>query len=202
MTEFIAQNWIVFIIALIIGLLTAWWVWGRQGQGSGAAHDGEDVNASTDWLPEDGKTGEPLDGSAEAGAAAVASHGTPVATSADPDADKQVPPAGMGKTEPAVAAFKTPMPAAEGKPDIAPAVGEPDNLRQIKGVGPKLNTLLGELGITRFDQIAAWGPKEIAEVDGYLGNFKGRIERDNWTDQAGYLAKDDIKGFEAKYGAL
>ena len=206
MIEFITQNWLVFAIALLLGLITAWWVWARRGHGTdsdtGALDDNRDINASTDWLPDDGKTGEPLDGSAEAGAAAVAAHGTPVATSAQPEAPVKAPPVAVGNTEPAVAAFKGPVETAEGKPNIAPAVGEPDNLRQIKGVGPKLNTLLGTLGVTRFDQIAAWGPSEIAEVDGYLGNFKGRIERDNWVDQAGYLATNDIKGFEAKYGAL
>jgi predicted flap endonuclease-1-like 5' DNA nuclease len=91
---------------------------------------------------------------------------------------------------------------AEGKPRIAAAVGEPDNLELIKGVGPKLNALLISLGVLRFDQIAAWGANEIAEVDQYLGAFKGRIDRDNWVEQAGLLARGDKAAFEAKYGAL
>jgi predicted flap endonuclease-1-like 5' DNA nuclease len=92
--------------------------------------------------------------------------------------------------------------AATGGPKIAAAVGAADNLMLLKGVGPKLNTLLASLGVIRFDQIAAWTADEIAEVDGYLGSFKGRITRDNWVDQAGYLARGDKAGFEAKYGAL
>ncbi len=93
-------------------------------------------------------------------------------------------------------------PVSDGRPNIAAAVGAPDNLMLIKGIGPKLNGLLGQLGITRYDQIAGWTAADIAEVDGYLGNFQGRITRDNWTDQAAYLARGDVAGFEAKYGAL
>jgi predicted flap endonuclease-1-like 5' DNA nuclease len=85
---------------------------------------------------------------------------------------------------------------------IPAAVGDPDDLLQIKGVGPKLNELLISLGIRRFDQIAAWGRSEIEKVDGHLGNFKGRIDRDNWVDQSGLLAKGMIAEFESKYGKL
>lgn len=94
-----------------------------------------------------------------------------------------------------------PGPAVE-EPVIAPASGAPDNLLQLKGVGPKVNAMLNGLGVTRFDQIAAWTDADIAAMDKRLGNFSGRITRDHWVDQAGYLAKGDIAGFEAKYGKL
>jgi predicted flap endonuclease-1-like 5' DNA nuclease len=89
-----------------------------------------------------------------------------------------------------------------GRPAIAAAVGAPDDLRRIKGLGPKLATLLSSLGVTRFDQIAAWSDAEIAEVDRFLGDFQGRIARDNWVEQAGYLAKGDETGFAARFGSL
>lgn len=85
---------------------------------------------------------------------------------------------------------------------VPAAVGEPDNLRQIKGLGPKLNSTLIALGVTRFDQIAAWDADDIAKVDAHLGTFKGRIVRDNWIEQAGFLASGDVAGFEAKFGKL
>lgn len=85
---------------------------------------------------------------------------------------------------------------------IPAATGKADDLLQLKGVGPKLNTLLNSLGVTRFDQIAAWGAKEIGIVDGHLGNFKGRIDRDAWVEQAGLLATGAIAAFEAKFGKL
>lgn len=92
--------------------------------------------------------------------------------------------------------------STDARPAIPAAVGEPDDLKRIKGLGPKLATLLTTLGITRFDQIAAWSEADIAEVDKYLGQFAGRIARDNWVEQSRYLARGDEAGFAARFGAL
>jgi predicted flap endonuclease-1-like 5' DNA nuclease len=80
--------------------------------------------------------------------------------------------------------------AADGKPATlsAPRGGGADDLKRITGVGPKLEGTLNDLGFWHFDQIAAWRKKEIEWVDSRL-KFKGRIERDNWVDQAKALAK-------------
>ena len=61
--------------------------------------------------------------------------------------------------------------------------GQPDDLKRISGVGPKLEGLLHKNGVFHFDQIAAWSTEEIAYMDDQL-SFKGRIERDGWIDQA------------------
>lgn len=112
------------------------------------------------------------------------------------------------KTTPVKSAATPTAPVAPPEPPpltaigVAAAVGAPDNLLQIKGLGPKLNTLLAGLGITRFDQIAAWNAEDIAKVDERLGAFKGRIERDSWVEQAGFLAKGAVAEFEAKFGKL
>jgi len=63
-----------------------------------------------------------------------------------------------------------------------------DDLKRIKGVGPKLEILLNTLGFYHFDQIAAWGADEVAWVDDNLQGFKGRVSRDNWVSQANQLA--------------
>jgi len=68
--------------------------------------------------------------------------------------------------------------------------GDPDDLKRISGVGPVLEGKLNALGITRFDQIAAFTADDIAKVDDLL-NFKGRIERDGWLGQAAELAQGD-----------
>ncbi|NJM51823.1 MAG: hypothetical protein HC843_13940 [Sphingomonadales bacterium] len=78
----------------------------------------------------------------------------------------------------------------------------PDNLELLKGVGPKLNALLKSLGVTSFEQVANWTAADIRDVDSKLGNFAGRIGRDNWVDQAKLLAKGDVTAFEKKYGSL
>ena len=103
------------------------------------------------------------------------------------------------RVEPTAAAIPAENLTAIG---IPAANGAPDNLLLLKGVGPKLNTLLTGLGITRFDQIAAWERAEIETVDAHLGAFQGRIVRDNWIEQAGLLARGEIAGFEAKFGKL
>ncbi len=70
----------------------------------------------------------------------------------------------------------------------APKGGKADDLKQIKGVGPKLEVLCNELGFYHFDQIADWSADEITWVDQNLKGFKGRVSRDTWVDQARVLA--------------
>jgi predicted flap endonuclease-1-like 5' DNA nuclease len=105
------------------------------------------------------------------------------------------------------ARFKAAEPTAPPPPPAAApapvaAAESADNLQLLKGVGPKLAALLTGLGITSFRQIAGWTDTDIAAIDAQLGAFQGRIVRDNLVDQAGYLARGDKAGFEAKYGAL
>lgn len=66
--------------------------------------------------------------------------------------------------------------------------GAPDNLKEIKGVGPKLEALLHSLGFYHFDQIAGWSAEEAAWVDDNLKGFKGRATRDKWIEQSKILA--------------
>ena len=70
----------------------------------------------------------------------------------------------------------------------APKGGQADNLKEIKGVGPKLEAMLNDMGFYHFEQIANWGPDEVAWVDANIKGFKGRVSRDNWVDQAKTLA--------------
>ncbi|MHA6325602.1 NADH-quinone oxidoreductase subunit E [Roseivivax sp. CAU 1753] len=70
----------------------------------------------------------------------------------------------------------------------APRDGKADDLKRIKGVGPKLEALLNDLGFYHFDQVAAWSEAEIAWVDEHLEGFKGRVERDDWVAQAKELS--------------
>jgi NADH-quinone oxidoreductase subunit E len=62
-----------------------------------------------------------------------------------------------------------------------------DDLKQISGVGPKLEKLLNSLGIYTYRQVAAWSAQDVAWVDQRL-TFKGRIARDDWMSQAKTLA--------------
>ncbi|WP_228849653.1 NADH:ubiquinone oxidoreductase [Halocynthiibacter styelae] len=88
---------------------------------------------------------------------------------------------------------------AEKQPEVLKTAraGGADDLKQLKGVGPKLEETLNELGFWHFDQIAAWGTAEIEWVDARL-KFKGRITRDNWVDQAKALASGDETEFSKR----
>ncbi len=81
---------------------------------------------------------------------------------------------------------KTAKPKTEAKPAVkfldAPQ-GSADDLKKISGVGPVLEKKLNELGIFHYAQIIEFTDEQIAQVDEAL-NFKGRIERDNWQQQA------------------
>jgi len=98
----------------------------------------------------------------------------------------------------APAARKAPAKKAAAKPAgperLAKPRGTADDLKLIAGVGPKLEQTLNKLGFWHFEQIAKWTKKDIAIVDDEL-SFKGRIDRDDWVNQARSLAK----GGEAEY---
>jgi predicted flap endonuclease-1-like 5' DNA nuclease len=82
------------------------------------------------------------------------------------------------------------------------ASGPPDDLRRLKGVGPKLAEMLNERGIIRYEQIARLTPDEVERLDAALGAFRGRLTRDRVVEQADYLARGDIDGFENRFGKL
>jgi len=82
----------------------------------------------------------------------------------------------------------------------APRKSGADDLKMIKGIGPKLETLVNSMGFFHFDQIAKWGQDELAWVDQNLEGFSGRATRDNWIDQAQRLARGESTDFSAKAG--
>ena len=69
----------------------------------------------------------------------------------------------------------------------------PDDLKLIVGVGPVLERMLHQLGVTTFRQIAYWSERDIDRIDAMLPEFPGRIRRDTWVIQAREL-------HQSKYG--
>jgi len=101
--------------------------------------------------------------------------------------------------QPEAAAAKVTEPKADAEeqaPETLTAAreGGADDLKLLKGVGPKLEQTLNELGFFHFDQIAKWTEAEVAWVDARL-KFKGRIERDGWIEQAKQLAAGEETEF-------
>ncbi|KRA51453.1 hypothetical protein [Devosia sp. Root635] len=95
----------------------------------------------------------------------------------------------------AVAGKPPVKPRGKGKPaDPKPATlasprsGGADNLKQIKGIGPKIEASLHAIGIFHIDQIAGWSKANVDWVEAQLA-FKGRIRRERWVEQAMDLDK-------------
>ena len=69
----------------------------------------------------------------------------------------------------------------------------PDDLKLIVGVGPVLERMLHQLGVTSFKEVAYWTESDIDAFDAKLHEFPGRIRRDGWVTQARAL-------HQSKYG--
>jgi predicted flap endonuclease-1-like 5' DNA nuclease len=78
-------------------------------------------------------------------------------------------------------------------PPVLFGTAAPDDLKLVVGVGPVLERLLHQLGITSYRQIARWSERDIDEFDARLAEFPGRIRRDGWVTQARAL-------HQSKYG--
>jgi predicted flap endonuclease-1-like 5' DNA nuclease len=126
---------------------------------------------------------------------------TPVAK-AEPATPAAAAPANVTETPPTpvqpatpavpdpVLADLPPVTPALVKPDLmtAPRNGAADDLKLLKGVGPKLEQSLHQAGIYHFDQIASWTAAEAAWVDDNIDGVRGRATRDDWVAQARALA--------------
>jgi predicted flap endonuclease-1-like 5' DNA nuclease len=65
--------------------------------------------------------------------------------------------------------------------------GEIEDLKRIRGIGVLIEKKLNSLGITAYEQVANWTRADIDRISQVL-DFKGRIERENWIEQARILA--------------
>lgn len=71
--------------------------------------------------------------------------------------------------------------------DLPKAETDADDLKQIKGVGPKLESMLNDLGISTFKQVASLNDRQCKEVSLAIKTFPDRIYRDQWVEQAKQL---------------
>ncbi len=96
---------------------------------------------------------------------------------------------------PRTGATPAPAPAEPAAGAIAADESAVDDLKRIRGIGPRLEEQLNAQGITKLRQIAGWGPAEVAWWDENLEGFRGRVSRDGWVDQAkGMVAGGDAEG--------
>ena len=139
MTQMIEANWLALALVLVIALLVAWWIFARSAKP-------RERHRAPDALDE---------GAAPALRNQALIDAPSAAAFADSGPDIF---AGAGEVIAVAAQDEVAAASAADLPreTIAETGGEVDDLRKIKGLGPKLVTLLAGLGVTRFAQIAAW----------------------------------------------
>lgn len=170
MSDVISDNWLAFLIALVLVILIGWWLLAASRR----------TRIERIEMPGEG-------GPARRNQALI--DAAPAAAEVD-----------LPAPTPEVLGGISEVLAATARPIHQPL--HTDDLKRIKGVGPKLEKLLNSLGVTSYSQIAAWDDDEIDRIDSQLGTFAGRIRRDDWPAQARYLAADDMAGFEQRFGKI
>ncbi|MGB1234453.1 MAG: hypothetical protein ACPG5U_01820 [Planktomarina sp.] len=190
----LGEIWILLVLAALIGLIAGWIIWGRS---SSMSLEGDRLRSELDACRRKHVDKDSRIADLEAALAdCKAKHATPapmvvpvatpvtvVEVGVDYDGDGIIEGENEG-TKPAT------LTAARD--------GKADDLKQIKGVGPKMEKLCNKLGFYHFDQIASWSDQEVAWVDANLEGFKGRVSRDTWVAQAKILAAGGVTKFSKK----
>lgn len=77
--------------------------------------------------------------------------------------------------------------------------GEPDDLKRIEGVGPKIEATLNAAGLTTFAHIAQTSAARLAEI---IADVRGNHVTDTWPEQAALAAAGEWDRLEALQDAL
>jgi predicted flap endonuclease-1-like 5' DNA nuclease len=148
--------------------------------------------------------------------------GIPIPEAVEPTAVVPATAAAVAQPEPAPAPAPMPAPAAAAPPRAAADLthlrsvrseallgeeaarsvrptGNADDLKRIRGIGVLIEKKLNSLGIGHYEQIANWTGADIERISQIL-DFKGRIERENWIEQARILATGGQTEFSRRGG--
>lgn len=99
-------------------------------------------------------------------------------------------------------AYQNPEPGPEaayrvGSHNRVVRSGPPQDLKRIRGIGVLIEKRLNAMQIATYEQIANWTAQDIERVSRVL-DFKGRIERENWVEQARILASGGATEFSRR----
>ncbi len=200
---------ILTIIAAIIGVLGAWWLWGSDwtadqpaAQPAAAVATAAAVTASASLMSEPEPTPEPKPSAVRAPEPEPAPKPAPkpaakkapakkaAAKAAAPAAKAEAP---AKKTSAKKEKFTTDAPKPKNLMSKKPAKAEIDDLKKVNGIGPVFEKLLHKNGIYTFAQLGAFTKKDVEWLSGQIDSFPDRIERKEWVKQAKALAKSTAK---------
>lgn len=169
--DFVQTNWLLLLIVMAAAIAIGWYIF----------HAARRTRV----------TGETRD---------VLDEGAPPAARNQALIDAPRSPAPAAKKAPAEPAAKPAKPASAKTRGTGAKTAAGGDLNRIKGVGPKLVAELEALGVTSLAQVAQWTKADIERIDSQLGRFQGRIQRDEWVEQARLLAKGDETGHAKRFG--
>ncbi|GGD46526.1 hypothetical protein GRI62_09330 [Erythrobacter arachoides] len=215
MTQFIQDNLVFIIIAVVVATLVLWWLVNasrktkveieERGDSETVARRNQALidapSAASSAVPRrEAPTTErdEIEAVAPGHVSAAANFDSTAAATEQGDAEAGAP----GSAREAIRQVPAELARKPAEPAAPTVSHEGDDLLRIKGVGPRIVPLLAEQGVTRLAQIAAWDDAAIDRIDAQMGRFQGRIRRDEWVDQARLLAADDLAGYEARFGKL
>lgn len=206
----LGEVWVLLALAALIGLIAGWIIWGRRSEVNIDNSEADGLRADLNACRKNGEDLTARNASLEEELENCRSNGR---LSADRIADLETQAAAVPVAVPA------PIMAVEDNGDRdfdgdgiiegkdegekpstldAPRDGGADDLKRVKGIGPKMEQLCNKLGFWHFDQIASWTDQEVAWVDANLEGFKGRVTRDTWVAQAKLLAAGEETAFSKK----
>lgn len=171
-------NWLIFLILLIILVVIIWYISRPKKE--------PDQEVQMAAKPEGEET-------------AVSPQPPPAK---EEPAAKTVPPPPEPEPEPVAAAAPPPEPEPEPvAPPPPPEPAKPDNLKKIEGIGPKIERILNEAGITTFSQLAN---ASVAELNKIVREDAGITIAypDTWPKQAKLAAQGDWAALESYQNAL
>jgi predicted flap endonuclease-1-like 5' DNA nuclease len=204
----LSEIWVLLALAALLGLFVGWLIWGRREvvidtseadrlRADLAACNSKGTDLSKRLTAAEARAAEFEARAAHAAERAAAERFVAAAPKASMAMPVMAKPAAIAKpvakAKPAAneaPAAAEPAAGTKAKPKglTAAREGKADDLKLVKGIGPKLELLCHKLGFYHFDQIANWTASEIAWVDENLEGFKGRVTRDEWVVQARDLA--------------
>lgn len=76
---------------------------------------------------------------------------------------------------------------AKARSNSQPPPAASEDLKQVRGIGPKFEKLLRAEGVTSIAQIAAWTESKIDAVAARMGVNPERIRREDWVASAKLL---------------
>lgn len=85
----------------------------------------------------------------------------------------------------------------QGRIGASARSADPDDLKRIRGIGVLIEKKLNALGIYAYDDIANWTAADIERISDAL-DFRGRIERENWIEQARILSSGGNTDFSRR----